>query len=381
VVACLAMGSCESHKRTERSAPTTSSVPSSSTVSTAAPTQSSAATANGTAGGLPPDFSAGSVTFVSLKTGWVLGSAPCAAARCTQVWKTADGGRTWAQVPAPPLPVSPDSDPGAGRIRFANADDGWVWGSDLWATHDGGAHWAKQSIGSVYALETSAGAVHGVVLSYDGTSTFGVKTSPVHSDAWRTSAIKIQAGAGPVPRAQLVLHGTAGWMVIVNRTVVGGARLENGRWVSWKPPCDDAGTPLELAASMASDLVAFCADGLWNDLPPGERIYVSTDGGSSFRRLPASPPFRDASAVAAAAPQVWVAGGAESNAQGGAQAVLFRTGDGGRTWKAVHREGGASWLDLGFTSPEQGVVISEGNVDRLLMTYDGGQTWSPVATR
>ena len=184
-----------------------------------------------------------------------------------------------------------------------------------------------------------------------------------------------------MPRAQVVLHGTAGWMVIVNRTVVGGARLENGRWVSWKPPCDDAGTPLELAASIAPDLVAFCADGLWNDRPTGERVYVSTDGGSSFRRVAASPPFRDASAVAAAAAQVWVAGGAESSAQGGSQAVLFRTGDGGRTWKAVHREGEANWLELGFTSPEQGVVISEGNVDRLLMTYDGGQTWSPVATR
>jgi hypothetical protein len=57
-------------------------------------------------------------------------------------------------------------------------------------------------------------------------------------------------------------------VLLVNRTVVDGARLQKGQWVRWKPPCDDAGTPAELAASTATDLVAFCTDGR-ADLGPG----------------------------------------------------------------------------------------------------------------
>ena len=336
-------------------------------------------------GGLPAGLDVASVTFVSLTTGWVLGGRTCGSSPCVQVWRTGDGGRTWTDVPAPPAPAPLETNAEIRPlIRFADPDDGWVAASGkLWATHDGGAHWNEQSIGSVYALEASAGAVHTVVSKSGGDGFgFGVATSPVHTDTWRVSSTKVDHGAGPVPRAQLVLHGRAGWLMIVNRAVAGGARLQNGEWVTWKPPCDGAGTPAELAASTAVDLVAFCLDGTWNDKPPGQRVLVSTDGGSSFRQLPSSPPFRDAYAVAAATPSVWVVGSAETGAGGDPKAVLRRTADGGRSWKTVH-DGAeqSSWIDVGFTSVEQGVAINEGKVDRLFMTFDGGQNWGPVPTR
>jgi len=320
--------------------------------------------------------------------GWVLGSAPCGPARCVQVWRTGDRGRTWTGVAVPPAkPESLEtSGDGPSRIRFANTGDGWISiGGKLWATHDGGAHWKEQSVGAVSALETSAGAVHAVVTQSgsDGFR-FAVATSPVHTDVWQVSDTKLEPGAGPVPRPQMVLHGSVGWVLLVNRTVVDGVRLQKGQWVRWKPPCDDAGTPAELAASTATDLVAICTDGAWNDRPPGDRVFVSTDGGSSFRQLPSKPPAGTTyPVVAAAAPGVWVVGGAETGAQDHPQALLFRTADSGRSWKTVHRAVDAQWIELGFTSPEQGVVISEGNDERgqLLMTFDGGRTWGPVATR
>ena len=227
-----------------------------------------------------------------------------------------------ASVDTPPL------------IRFANVDNGWIAaGGKLWATHDGGAHWNEQLTESVYALEASAGNVHAVVMARGQESfAFQVKTSPVHRDAWRASEVTVSAGAGPVPRAQLVLQERSGWMVIVNRAIVGGMRLERGRWTSWKPPCDDAGTPLEFAASTPSDLVAFCTDGIWNDRPPGERIFVSTDGGSSFRQVSSTLPVRSVHAVAAAR-GVWVVGSGATSAQGTPEAVLLRSGDAGRTWE------------------------------------------------
>jgi hypothetical protein len=228
----------------------------------------------------------------------------------------------------------------------------------------------------VFALEAASGAVHAVVFRGDEPA-FKVSTSTVDADAWRSSATKVPAGAGPVPEGQLVLHGTAGWLVVVNRTVVGGARLDAGRWVSWQPPCADAGGAVQLAASTASDLVAFCDEGQWNDRPRAERAYVSTDGGSSFRQVPAPVPIRGVNAAAAARPGVWVVGGADSNAN----AVLLRTADSGRTWSTVHREAKGGWLNLGFTSPRQGVAIHQGQLGELLMTFDGGHTWTPVAAR
>ena len=369
VVGCLFLGSCQSDGRPAESASTAPST----------------ASTTGPSGGLPAGLDVASVTFVSLTTGWVLAGGTCGASPCVQVWRTGDGGRTWTDVPAPPAPAPLETN-GEIRsvIRFANADDGWVAASGkLWATHDGGGHWKEQSVRSVYALEASAGAVHAVVPRSGGDG-FGflVATSPVHTDAWRMSTAEVDHGAGPVPRAQLVLHGRAGWLVIVNRAVVGGARLQNGEWRAWRPPCDGAGTPVELAASTAADLVAFCLDGTWNDRPPGQRIFVSTDGGSSFRQLPSTLAVRHAYAIAAASRAVWVVGSAETGAGGNPQAVLLRTADGGRTWTTVHRGAEQSgWIDVGFTSAEQGVAINEGEVDRLFMTFDGGQTWGPVATR
>ena len=360
VIGCVVLGSCRSHGHR---AAVPSPAPSSTTVTTA-----------------PADFAAVSVTFVSSKTGWLLGSATCGAGRCAQLWSTGDGGQRWTAVPAPPVPAALEtSGETPAGVRFANGDDGWITaGGKLWATHDGGAHWNQQALGSVYALEASGGSVHAVVSQSGGDGFhFIVATSPVHTDAWRSSAIKLEAGAGPVPRPQLVLHGTAGWLVVVNRTVVGGARLQQGRWIAWKPPCDGAGTPAELAASTATDLVAFCADGMWNDRPPGMRVFVSTDAGTSFRPAPSSLPVRSVSPVAAATPSLWVVGAVDTAADH-TKALLLRTADGGRTWKTVRQAGEANWLELGFTSPQQGVAIGHGHGDKLLMTFDGGQTWGPT---
>lgn len=104
-------------------------------------------------------------------------------------------------------------------------------------------------------------------------------------------------------------------------------------------------------------------------------------GGSSFRQVPSTSPVDDVHAVAAAIPGLWVAGSAETNAEGHPQAVLLRTTDGGRTWTTVHRAGESNWVDLDMTDPQQGVAINEGDIDKLFMDYDGGQRWTPVEPR
>ena len=331
-------------------------------------------------------FKPASVTFVSPNDGWALGSENCGKGLCVaEIERTSDGGRTWTAAPAPSTKVSrPNGQDGGvsivvSRLRFANTSDGWAFGPGLWATHDGGATWASLTVSglpadaTVVALETARGVVHAVF--YDGAQHFRIATSPVGSDTWTVSPLRIAVGAGPVPAIQLVLSGDTGWILENDRTVTGGARLVGGSWQSWKPACADVTGPAYLAASSATDLIASCDVGLWAT-SEGNHLFVSTDGGSSFAKDASAVPISNAAGVATPDSSTIVIAG--SDAQG---PILLGSFDAGKTWSLVSRPAFAEGLvDLGFTTPSQGVVVttSGAGTDRLFMTRDGGHTWSAV---
>jgi len=323
-----------------------------------------------------------SVTFVSADVGWVLGTGACPGFPCAAIARTADRGRTWALVPAPDTQTFPgprQDAAGISGLRFADADNGWAFGPDLWATHDGGTTWARLTIPglaagtSVAALETAGGAVHAVLL--DG-GDYRVASSPVGADHFRLSPVRVPVGAGPVPAVQLVLSGAAGWLLENDRTVVAGARLVNGAWVTWQPPCADVVGPAFLAASGPTELAAACDVGLWGT-PAGDHLYVSHDGGSTFVASGTPVPLQMAAHVAAASRSVIVVAGSDSTGT-----VLVATFDGARTWTVVARLGAVTIRDLGFTTADQGVVVAtpaDGPAG-LLVTRDGGRTWSAVGS-
>jgi len=250
------------------------------------------------------------------------------------------------------------------RVRFANANDGWAFDPDLWTTHDAGGHWVRQSLppdGDAQSLEVDAGVVHALVLDQAGVQ---ILSSPVMVDRWTTSATTIESGAGPVPQAQLVLQGGGGWAIEVDRSVVGGARLNGGQWAAWQPPCASAGGD-----------AAVCDEGTWTGGSQSVHLYVSADGGASFRRVAAPLPISGASSVTRSLAGGVVVGG--SDAVGG---TLLASFDGGSTWATVYRGGDLIADDeLGFTTATQGVAISlQGTTGQLLMTYDGGRHWGAV---
>ncbi len=364
----------------------TTSPPRSTSPTTAAGAAAGAPPSSGPAGGpVPKNFSPESVTFVSLTSGWVLGTAPCASPPCTSVVRTSDGGKTWVGIPAPRTS-------GVHEIRFADLNDGWAYGNELWVTHDGGAHWTQLHLdavapgSTVLDLEAASGQVYAAVPSTDGT--VRIETSPVGSDRWTGASSGVPVGAGPVPAAQIVLHGKSGWLLENDRTVVGGARLIQGRWVPWQPPCATVEGPVFLAASSASNLVAVCQEGLWGgSSQPIERAYVSSDGGTTFppTRSPLPANQQGTPAVGATSRQVIVVGTSSSSPTGAGTAVLIASFDGGATWSTVFQSLQISeWADVGFTSPTQGVAIGSGSNSlpgALLMTVDGGHTWNAVAFR
>ena len=192
-------------------------------------------------------------------------------------------------------------------------------------------------------------------------------------DAWAVASIKLPVGAGPVPLVQLVLSGEGGWVLENDRTVVAGARLVNGTWHSWQPPCADVVGPAFLGASSATDLAVACDVGAWASAQ-GDHLFVSRDGGTSFIEIgKRNPTIDSASGLATPNRSTIVIAGYDSHGS-----VLTGSFDSGHSWTVVAQPTSVSLTDLGFTSPSQGVVIATASsgASHLLMTRDGGHTWS-----
>jgi hypothetical protein len=317
-------------------------------------------------------FEAASVTFVSSQDGWVLGTVGGSLALA----RTQDGGTTWTSVTPPPTAFYTGSgSTGVSGIRFANQQDGWAYGYDLFATQNGGASWTQVALPGVNAssgatpiqeLETSAGSVDAVIT---GTSGFLIDTATVSSNTWTTSPTTVPYGAGPVPDAQLALQGSSGWVVENDRMVAGGARLQSGSWSTWTPPCTTTGGPAVLVPSSAENLFAACSQGIWASGPESVRAYVSTTAGLSFTELASALPFTSAqvgtysdSPPAAASPSTSVL----AVGDGGDILASF---DDGSTWSTTYDGAASSSLDyVGFTTSTQGVAI-EASTTSSLGTY------------
>jgi photosystem II stability/assembly factor-like uncharacterized protein len=357
------------------SAGCTGTAPSPTPSPTASPTPAPTPTPS-----IPADFVPRSATFISADEGWVLGTTDCGPDLCPVIVHTGDGARTWARVHAPATTISTAPQPveattGVTEIRFADRQDGWVFGPELWATHDGGLSWDRLTLpvarggAPVVALETAAGQVHAVATASGVAfrSGFLVASSPVDRDAWQSASIVVPYGAGPVPRAQLVLAGSAGWVLVVNRVVIDGARLEDGTWQAWRPPCAESMGPAVLAAWSETGLLAVCDVGLLGD-PAGEHLYVSTDGGDTFVERNAAMPLASAGLVAAATDSAFFVKGWKSNAN-----VLVASFDGGVKWQSVlDTDYTARAGYLAFTTETQGVLIDDTG---MFITRDGGHTW------
>jgi photosystem II stability/assembly factor-like uncharacterized protein len=339
---------------------------------------------------VPAGFQPLSVTFVSPHTGWVLGTALCGPSDCTILAQTTDGGSSWTEVGRLPMTLNRSagnrSAGGESWVRFADLDTGWIvasagsQASELWVTHDGGRSWALEpnpggASATVLALEASDGRVHLVDLE-PGTGVDRIFSSPVGREAWAAASATPSFGAGPVPSSEMVLQGSAGWVLNVNRTVVGGARLNSSAgWTAWTPPCSDAHGPGYLAASSTSSLYAVCTEGVWGSpaagtIPNSEWLYASSNGGASFSVVGRVPQTTAAGIIS-------VAPGTATIAQAGGSGITA-TFDGGKSWQRVSSVAGITYL--GFTTASQGVAIaqtSDGS-SALIMTHDGGHTWATI---
>lgn len=385
------------------------------------------AVAGGAQGSPAPSFEPASVTFVSLAQGWALGRARCGVHRCLALRATVDGGRSWSARPLPAALVAAADRRFSGaaapyavatlNVRFADPRNGWIYGevlvahhpgggqpsytqrATLWSTHDGGRRWHAVALGGLgiqdelFDLEAARATAWLMVSTRQ--PGVALRSTPVGADRWRavrTPRLDDPAGGGP-QTGDIVLADGAGWLVEGNdRGTIGSARLVGGRWVRWTPPCAPVGNSFAVpAAADARHLAAVCvmggfAQGLTPSAPHGATLgsswlYTSADGGASFRAGPAlarrdaGNPAALGGPIASPVPGTVVLG--HGDLSSGRQSMVA-TFDGGRHWRTVAT---GTPLFIGFTSPSQGVAIvhSAAGVDELLMTRDGGRTWTAVA--
>ena len=340
---------------------------------------------------VPANFRPSSVTFIGTQTGWVIGQAGtpghCATQYCTSVARTDNAGKTWNGVPAP-VTGPADGAAGVSQIRFLDGADGWAFGPQLYATHDGGHSWAQVVTDGlrVTDLETVGDRAFALFASCTGTgpafaarcTSYTLYSSPASADNWTPVGPATSGLAGGA--ASMVLTGTRGYLLAPDRMLYSGPVNGSAPWQQVAPvPCP-VGQPLAdgqptgalLAAANAANLVLTCASSSTPGTQQAKQIFTSADGGIGWQNAGAAPALGLATSVAASPDSTYVL----ATDQG----IDVRPAGSG-AWQAATLNGSApagGFGYVGMTTDAQGIALSANPAaGTVWLTFDGGQTWTP----
>jgi photosystem II stability/assembly factor-like uncharacterized protein len=347
----------------------------------------------------PPPLS---VTFVGVSTGWVMGQAipagQCdrpAAPDCVVLQRTDTGGAAWRTVNPPPA-HGPAGATGVSQVRFLTPSDGWAFGPQLWATHDGGQTWTQIPTGGlrVTALETRGQQVFAVWARCAGTGPgfashctgFTVYSSPAGSDSWAPAATTVTAGPGPAgSAASLLLTGTTAYLLAPAGSLLAGplagASLQLVQQATAAPPCaagpaqaDGQPSRALLAAGASAGALELLCTGPSAGGQQSKTVYASADGGQTWQRAGLAPPTGTA---------FFLSGSPSGTLVLATSLGIEVSADGGASWSAASGAmppGGFAYA--GMTTDAQGVAVpADPSQHAVWFTYDGGRTWqrSPVS--
>jgi photosystem II stability/assembly factor-like uncharacterized protein len=339
------------------------------------------------AGAVPAGFVPLSSSAIGVNDYAVLGSAPCASGRCTTIVRTTDGGESFRTTPAPELEGL--GAPGnQATLRYADHDDGFAFvtgaGGAFYATHDAGASWHRQKLGSLIALATGGDHVYTVTArcTADRCARFRFRRSPVSRDVWTSQAMPFRPDS---PSLDLSAYGANDVWLLGTRAGPGASQYDvlarstdaGQTFTVGEGPCfRDLGGAL--APSSARVIWAVCPTGM---LAGAAR---STDGGITFS------PLRTPSALVNSARLAPASDRRAILLRNGAAAPPLLTTDAGATWMTPKTPaGGTFWAWAGFTDAKRGAALVQTRygtaagveTEQLWRTIDGGSRWTIVRLR
>jgi hypothetical protein len=336
-----------------------------------------------------PVFNPVSVSAISVNDYWVLGYTQTGVTSSTTVMKTTNAGKTFTTVGSPAAIIATFSRGPRGSntkmisdIRFGDANNGWAYGDNLFATTDGGTSWSEvtgmpdavvdlvASNGVAWALvDLSAGAASSTP------SRYALYSTPYGNGVQRWARVQLPIDLGATQPSIVDQDGT------VTVVASGPARSSNldhalvatkgGAFSDHVGPCSqDLGGDLSNSAS-----------GIWAVCPTGSLagVAVSSDRGATWTSVPNLPP-----------PSFPNPGAGGVGAIDSKHAVLSDLATGGLLLvtvggspvqiTSVQTSVGAGTEFIGFTTPSDGfaIVPRQPTPSQLWRTTDGGQIWSVV---
>lgn len=328
------------------------------------------------------------MSFLDPSRGWVAASEcpPRSAGACrVRVYRTEDGGATWAQ--AARFFLSPSG------LSFADAHTGWLVGSIgtncgsqtcpnvIMLTKDGGLTWDRVSTVSVELVDVAAvsasnvWALGGLCTGQPSCPAMLLKTASA-GQTWASQNLPIDGRAFQIQRLGTLTS-------LVGGITSAGARISTTRddgavWQSLAPPCQ--GQAGSFAFRSAAEGWYVCA-GAPGGARSGLDVLHTADGGKTWTTL-ARIDAESASAVptpaagTTAIDRVSVAfpssevGWIASNS-----GLVRRSADGGKTWTTAF-DAKERVEQIQFVDPTHGWILGTTSVWR---TADGGGTWQRVA--
>ncbi len=368
-----ACGGSSSKQTSQKPAPTTVTAPHIVSTSTGTPTTG---TGTLTGGPVPAGTEATSVTFISPTTAFVLGTAPCDVQPCSAILETADRGAHWVGLPAPRENVSYYLGNGLWGLRFADARNGYAFGQGLWETPDGSESWQKATAPAPTVLSLEAIQDRELVAvaqsCHPGVGCghqIGVYHEPIGGSWSAVASIHTYFND-----ASISVHGPHVWVLAGLNLYVSTDGGSSFRTES--QPCPSR---LSQPGSVSDD---------------GAHVYMLCSGNGAagstqkyvYRSAGPDSPWSLVGRPPAAGDGGEISAGSDSSiliATYSGASLLYRSTDGGHTWRTALREddGGAGWSDLGFTTPTDAVVVhgpalaGSQRPGKVLLSSDGGLSW------
>lgn len=304
---------------------------------------------------------------------WGLTSEPCprpadVKARCAVVSRTSDGGATWTRLSRLDVGTTNDgTTDSVTAVHFADAQHGWVYNRSLQATFNGARRWQPVELGNpVVALESAGPQVYALV----GSCGYGVGNcnapmrlfeGTISTGRWRFLTLGFDLP--PTDVGNLIVSRSAVYAVIVRgieQTFL--VRPGSGRWERRTLPCPRA---LVAPIEMQDGLVAACRP----LAPTGPvELQTSSDGGRTWAVVWQHSFPSPVSSLAVAGPATVI--GLENG-------DVLRSVDNGMHFATAIQTGAAPAVR--FSDADRGTLLAGSPGERqLFRTSDGGATWRAV---